>query len=187
MKSFLIFLKKIREKHPFISLIIFFFPYYVPVILLYIGIIAFKMRYLMLIIISIVMIFYAIACRYSWIELGFRKDNIIKSLIWNGIFSVFMFFILLILVSGPLQEFLYRSVVFAELNRYYKFSQPVMVTISAINYCFLHIFYKDLITLCTTLIAGLIWGSIYSKYPNFFGSTLSHSFLGAISILLGLI
>jgi len=58
---------------------------------------------------------------------------------------------------------------------------------SAVTYSFLHLFYNDLITIMVTFVAGLLWGWIYHKYPNFWGVALSHSVLGAVSIMVGLI
>lgn len=63
----------------------------------------------------------------------------------------------------------------------------LQIIASAVTYRCLYIFYNDLITLLVTFVAGLLWGWIYHRYPNFWGIAFSHSVLGAVSIMVGLI
>lgn len=184
--------------------------YYLPPILLWVRIIPFELRFYVLIVMAIIMAAYSYLRGFSLRELGFRKDTLVGSLFWNGLLSfVFvalmilayqagwirkptiptwsMFFVFYVLVSSPSQEFLFRSTMFAELNRCGVEKALWQVLISAITYCFMHIFYKDAITLAVTLFMGVVWGVIYRRYPNFWGVAFSHAVLGVVSILVGII
>ncbi|MBI1297320.1 CPBP family intramembrane metalloprotease [bacterium] len=189
--------------------------YYVPPLLLLFDIIPFDTRFLILVSATILMILYAITQNYSWYELGFRTDTLIPSLLWNGalifVFAIILvtayfngairqptipastgaeiaiFFIFYLLISGPLQEYMYRSLLFAMLKRLHLQNGLALIILTSITYCYLHIFYKDTITLITTFGMGLLWGTIYYYYPNIWGCAISHSVLGAVSIAVGLI
>jgi hypothetical protein len=98
-----------------------------------------------------------------------------------------LFFAYYLLISSPSQEFLYRSNFFA-LARRSRFGGPgLRVVASAVTYSFLHVIYRDPITLAATFAAGLLWGWIYHRCPNFGGVAFSHAALGTVSILVGLI
>jgi uncharacterized protein len=92
-----------------------------------------------------------------------------------------------VFVSSPAQEFLYRSIVFAEIGASPIRNTALIVVVSALNFSFLHLLYHDVLTLFVTFIMGSIWGIIYVKYPNFWGVSLSHAVVGAVSIFVGLI
>jgi membrane protease YdiL (CAAX protease family) len=98
-----------------------------------------------------------------------------------------LFFVYYVFISGPSQEFLFRSNFFALMRRENIGGPVLQIIASAVTYSFLHIFYNDLITLLVTFAAGLVWGWIYHRYPNFWGVAFSHSVLGAASIMVGLI
>lgn len=159
---------------------------------------------------TVVMIAYGCWHGFSLKELGFRQDTLQGSLIFNIIVSVMLvifmllsfeiglirtptipswklFFAYYLFISSPLQEFLFRSNLFALMKRASIRGAVLQITISAITYSFLHIFYNDLITLAATFMIGLMWGGIYYKYPNFWGVAISHAVLGVVSIKVGLI
>lgn len=184
--------------------------YYVPVLLLWYGVIDFQYRFVVLIVLTVVLIIYSFFRDNSPFELGFRSDNLKESLAINAVWGAVIvlslgffyysgiirkapapsaewFFPFYVFVSAPAQEFMYRSVLFAELRKAEISSAAAQIAITALTYCFLHIIYNDLITLAATSIMGIVWGLIYVRQNNFFGVAFSHAVLGAISIYIGLI
>lgn len=184
--------------------------YYLPILLVWIGVIPFSYRYHMLIGMTAVMAIYAVVRRRSWRELGFRSDTLLASLTWNiglslvlaaALFALYfgdlirqptvpnwnLFYVFYILVSSPAQEFLFRSLIFTEMRAAGITSGLIQVLLSAVTFCSVHVVYHDALTLVVTLTIGLIWGVVYYRAPNFFGVTLSHDVLGVISIAVGLV
>ena len=96
------------------------------------------------------------------------------------------FFGFYILISSPIQEFLYRGVIPGILNKM-NYGYYVQLIVSSILYSFVHIIYKDWITLGLTLIIGIIWFISYKKTNNLLGVSISHAVLGAVTILAGII
>lgn len=184
--------------------------YYLPVLLVYCGAIPFRFRFAVLISMTVLMSLHASYAKRSWLSLGFSRENLKGSLFWNSIVSLLLiatilvafysgmirkptipswnlFFVFYIFISAPAQEFLYRSALFAEMSASGIVSPIAQIAISALTYSFLHIIYKDIITILVTLLMGVIWGAIYHYRRNFFGVAVSHSVLGALSILVGLV
>ena len=181
-----------------------------PTTLLWLGIIPYSLRFWLLIILSVVMVFYAVWRKFSLVDLGIRIDNLRPALQWNLLFTALLigamtiayhnglvrfagqnqlnwFFLFYIVLSSPAQEFVYRSLIIAEL-KHHSFVNPVaIVALSALNFSYLHVFYNDAITLLVTLLMGIIWGIIYHNYPNWLSVSLSHALLGACAIFIGLI
>jgi len=183
---------------------------YLPVVLIYLRIIPFEFRFTTLIVLTLVTGLYSYVRGYSFRDLGLQASrlriSIIQNLILVAVISTVIlvaswlglirsptipewkwFFPFYVLISAPSQEFLYRSFVFAEMNRTRLGGIIPRLTISAFTYCFLHIIYEDWITLVATLFMGIVWGYIYERTNNFWGVALSHAILGAISIAVGLI
>ena len=184
--------------------------YYIPPLLLWIGVIPFTWRFQLLGCMTVVMVLYDRWHGFGLKELGFRRDTLKKSMFLNIftslLLSVFMlvsfkfglirtptiptwkmFFVYYLIISSTSQEFLFRSSLFALMNKAQISGPMVQVLVSAITYSFMHVFYKDVITLVATFVIGLVWGWIYYKYPNFWGVAFSHALLGATSIRVGLI
>jgi membrane protease YdiL (CAAX protease family) len=187
-----------------------FLAYYLPVILILAHVIPFEFRFHVLVAMAFVMAVYAFGSKHSLKDLGFRFDTLKASLLWNGalsaLFVILMialymanlirepvvpawtwFYLFYVFVSSPTQEFIYRSVIFSEMSRAGIESPLLQVTLSAVTFCFLHVVYRDGITLAVTLFMGIVWGMIYYKHPNFWGVTISHAVLGIVSIATGLI
>ena len=59
--------------------------------------------------------------------------------------------------------------------------------ISSSMYAFVHIIYKDILTIVLTFIIGLIWYNLYIKDKNLFGVSISHCIIGVVTIFLGII
>lgn len=96
------------------------------------------------------------------------------------------FFVFYILMSSPVQEFLYRGVIPGMLNKM-NYGYHVQLIVSSILYSFVHIIYKDWITLVLTLIIGIVWFISYKKSNNILGVSISHAVLGIVTILAGII
>ena len=96
------------------------------------------------------------------------------------------FFVFYILISSPVQEFLYRGAIPGMLNKM-NYGYHVQLIVSSVLYSFVHIIYKDWITLGLTLIMGIIWFVSYKKSNNILGVSISHAVLGVVTILAGII
>ncbi|MGV8058331.1 MAG: lysostaphin resistance A-like protein [Smithellaceae bacterium] len=190
-----------------VFLLIFF---YLPVTLLWTGVIPFRFRFVVTFGAIIGMLFYARARKLDWSGLGFRRDTLKRSLLWNcGVTLLFLailyylhnsglivkdtahlwpiFYIFYILVLSPVQEFFFRSILFAELRMVRPRSPWFMIMLSSFSFCFLHVIYRCPLTMLISLFMGIVWGVIYYRYPNFWGVTFSHAVLGTAAIAVGLI
>jgi len=183
---------------------------YVPVFLLWSGIIPFAYRFHTMYVVLALYGMYVYYRQYRFSELGYTTDHLGFSLFWNSIFlassAICMYLAsqtpLLRLDSGsylpygyacyvffiaPVQELIFRGIFFAEMRRAGIVNQGFAVIVSALSFCFLHIIYNDLLLLIISFLGGLIWGTIFIKGPNLWGVTLSHSLLGALAMFLGVI
>ncbi len=146
-------------------------------------------------------------CNVSNKEIGITKDNLLKSIKRNLFLIIILlililffkilhmdkynstetllFYIFYIFVSCPIQEFLYRGVFgYFDMKSRYNF---LWLIISSLCYSFVHIIYRDILTCILTFIIGIIWYMLYKKDNNLCGVTLSHIFLGVVTIFLGII
>jgi len=192
----------------FLSFILLMF--YIPAILIWTQILPFEYRFYTFFIVLACFLFYCSRRRYSFRELGFRTDNLSNSIRWNLLFcaigaiglyltyktgyltprhtnffpyayAVYIFFL------GPVQEVVFRGVLFAEMKRIRINDQRWILLISTLSFCFLHIIYRHPLLLVFTFISGLVWGIIFTKWRNIWGISLSHSLLGALAMFLGVI
>ncbi len=184
--------------------------YILPATLLWINIFPYHYRARLVLVLLLSVLAFCIWKRMSWEELGLGTKYLKKAIFWNGVLSAFFllilvvsynmgwireptipdwnkFFFFYVFISSPVQEFLFRGVAFAALKRNGVHHAMPLISITAINYCYLHVFYNDWITLAVTLFMGFIWGVIYYKYPNVWGTAFSHAVLGAVSIFVGLV
>lgn len=92
------------------------------------------------------------------------------------------FYLFYIFISCPIQEFLYRS-----FYGYFDDGKYNIMLLSSSMYAFVHIIYKDILTVILTFIIGLIWYNLYRKDKNLLGVSISHCIIGMITILLGII
>ncbi|MBC1238019.1 CPBP family intramembrane metalloprotease [Nostoc sp. 2RC] len=193
------------EKIKVISIIITL--YILPIVLMLVGLIPFSFRFILLVIVTIVVILSTMINKIKLEELGFTHKNLlfaIKNVLPATIGLAILillhyllkgtridnslhwyFYLFLIFVSAPTQEFLYRSYLFHLLSRV-GFSQYFLV-ISAILYSFVHAIYWDLLTLLFTLSIGFIWGYHYQHFKNIYSVIFSHSLLGVVAIATGLL
>lgn len=102
----------------------------------------------------------------------FRSDS--PSAHWS-------FYIFYIFVSASLQEFVYRGFLFHLLQKAHVRKVGTIVSSSAL-YGFMHIIF-DVPAVIFTFLIGLFWGWAYDKDRNIYGVMISHSILGALSLL----
>ena len=183
---------------------------YLPVILLWTGIIPFAYRFAVLLCAVVVMASYVMLRRFRLSDLGFRRDTLKPSLMWNlGISVLFIlllvllsctglvgrsplhfwpvFFVAYALILSPLQEFFFRSILFAEMRSMRCNCHGSVIVLSALSFCFLHVIYPSPMMMAVALFMGVVWGLIYYRYPNFWGVALSHALLGVTAFSVGLI
>ncbi|MBD2344135.1 CPBP family intramembrane glutamic endopeptidase [Anabaena subtropica] len=183
--------------------------YILPVLLIYLGLVPFSWRFYILILAAVAVLAIARLYRFSTVELGFTKQNLKSSLsaialptlasallmfiyymkqgsrIDNSAYT-WPFYLFFVAVSSPLQEFLYRGFLFGIFSRA-KLAIWLQILLSTLLYSFVHLIYQDVPTLLFTLIIGIFWGCHYAKYRNLHSIIISHSLLGAIAILVGLV
>ena len=184
--------------------------FYTPVTLIWLDVIPFRYRFFLAFIVMALTIPYILKRGFNWSELGFRRDTLKGSLKWNlgvtffflvllygfykagwielaqvRLWPFFLFFYILVLT--PVQEFFFRSVLFAEMKKVRARNPLPIIALSSLSYGFLHVIYQKPAMLVATLLMGLVWGCIYYKYPNFWGVTISHALLGAVAITAGMI
>jgi membrane protease YdiL (CAAX protease family) len=190
-------------------ILIVFLAYILPVLLVFLKVIPFYWRFYVLVLVTIVVVAFASLYQFSPVELGFTRNNLGKSckaiavptLVSAGSMFVYylthgsrldnsayqwLFYLFFVGVSSPIQEFLYRGFLFAIFKRA-KFATWLQIVFSTLLYSFVHLIYRDIQTLVFTLIIGVIWGYHYARFRNLYTIIISHSLLGAIAILVGLI
>ena len=167
----------------------------------------FKIKFYLLTIIGLVIYILMKLFKISNKDLGIGKDNLLKSIKRNliliiisviviAIFKIFnidkynptetiYFYIFYILVSCPIQEFLYRGI-FGYFDKVMN-KKYIWIILSSLCYSFVHIIYKDILTCVLTFIIGIIWYLLYRKDYNLAGVSLGHMVLGILTISLGII
>ena len=164
----------------------------------------FKYKFYILVTFGILIYFWLRKNNISNEDLGITNRNITNSLISNLpiiIISIsiitlmkflninkfvpsetIFFYLFYIFISCPIQEFLYRS-----FYGYFDDGKYNIMLLSSSMYAFVHIIYKDILTVILTFIIGLIWYNLYRKDKNLLGVSISHCIIGMITILLGII
>ena len=183
--------------------------YISPVFLILTGLISFEYRFYVLEVATILVVLYSLLTNVRLNKLGFTRKKLrasIKHILpITLIFALpivltlivgreiidnskipWGFYLFFVFISSPSQEILYRGYLFhllseAGLNRL------TSIGLSSILYSFVHLIYLDIPTLVITLIIGIFWGINYEKYRNIYGVIFSHSILGAMAILAGII
>lgn len=59
--------------------------------------------------------------------------------------------------------------------------------LGAATFSYLHVIYRDAVTLALTFGMGLVWCGLYQRYRNLSGPVLSHVVVGIITILAHLV
>ncbi len=192
-------------RFPLVLLLLFV----LPVLLIVTGVVPFSLRFPVLVLIFLFVLAYSAARGFSLAELGIRKDNLAVSLGINGVLSLFflalfalLFYVRLIpgpffpawgvfilfyfLFASPVQEFLFRGFLFAEMRAAGIRRAWVLIVVSALSFSFVHSIYGDRLTLAVTFAVGILWAGIYYRIPNLAGVSLSHAIVGFLAILAGI-
>lgn len=123
------------------------------------------------------------------ITLGFLVISVIFLLTQGSRYNpdeTWAFYVFYVFVSCPMQEFLFRGALHRILAPFHLHVGWETI-IASILFAYVHIIYKDPLTLTAMFIVGLFWYRIYLKVPNLLGVTLSHIILGVLTISLGLV
>lgn len=183
---------------------------YFPVFLIWAGIIPFAYRFHVLAVVLLSFIAHSVHRGYRPRDVGFTLDQSWNSLRWNVLFcaiggiglyctyrsgllmprtssSSLACFLLYIVLLAPVQELIFRGILFAEMKRCRNIAPRMMVLISTITFSYLHIIYNHPALLLITFVSGLVWGMLYLRWPSIWGISLSHSLLGALAMFLGVL
>jgi membrane protease YdiL (CAAX protease family) len=183
---------------------------YAPILLLWSGAIPFAYRFHVLAVVLLSFILHSIHRGYSLQDLGFTLGDSWNSIRWNLIFCAFggiglylayrtglsmprtysyslACFFFYILILSPVQELIFRGIMFAEMKRCRILEPKMMLLISTVTFSFLHVIYNHPPLLLITFVSGLVWGGIYLRWPSIWGVSLSHSLLGALAMFLGVL
>ena len=87
-----------------------------------------------------------------------------------------------LLVSVPLQEFVFRGFILTHLLKIEKLRRAGAIIIAAIIYSSIH--YSNPIIVVLALVAGIAWNYAFYKKPNLLGPIISHAILGSYLFLL---
>ncbi|MBO0763074.1 MAG: CPBP family intramembrane metalloprotease [Hyphomicrobiaceae bacterium] len=184
--------------------------FYLPPLLIRVGLIPRTYAFVVLLVIAGAFALIALAQRMPAAELGFRWDNLKPAVAANAVLALavgsgllaafwlglirhphagnwWWFVPFYVLISCPVQEFVCRGFLFAEMRRCGITGAGSQIAISAVSYAFLHIVFRDWLAFLAPLAIGVGWGALYRRYPNLWGVVLSHAVLGLISLRIGLI
>ena len=141
-------------------------------------------------------------------DLGIRSDNLAQSLKVKGVltllftvtFGLLFYFRLIpgpfypavivfipfyLFLPSPMQEFLFRGFIFAEMRASGVRSVWIFVLFSAFSFSFIHIIYGGWLTLALTFGVGLLWAGIYFYISNLVGFSVFHGVVGMLAVLAG--
>lgn len=185
-----------------------FLLFFLPAALIAAGFIPFTFRLPLLFLSFCLTVLYSVYRGFTLGELGIRADNLGKSLMVNIVLTLLfsallgllfyfelipgpfypaltVFFPFYLLLSSPMQEFLFRGFVFAEMRAAGVRSAWMLVLFSAFSFSFIHIIYGDWLTLALTFGIGLLWAGIYYWIPNLAGVSLFHGVVGLLAVMAG--
>lgn len=96
------------------------------------------------------------------------------------------FYVFYVVISSPAQEFLYRGTLKAIFESW-ALPKCVEYALAAILFGFVHVIYRDALTVSFMIVMGLVWYAIYSHTRNLIGVSVSHAILGVLTIATGII
>lgn len=197
-----------QKFYEFTGFLVFF--YLIPIVLLYLGYLPFWSRHLIMITVGIVLVAYAVNQGIDSRKIGLSgqglRESVRTNLIFSALFTALViglvwfrviapvgydgglwFFLFYVLISAPIQEFMFRSLMFYELDIFIKHHVGLKIVFSALIYSLAHAMYQNWLVLLGTFVLGLVWGGIYSRHRNFWGVAISHAIIGLVTIFLGLV
>ncbi len=180
-----------------------------PVVLIWLKIIPFEYRFYAFFFALAGLTYFCFHRRYRLDELGFRIDTLKSAMELNLLFcaiggmalyisyragllipknqnSFSFIYVVYIFFLAPVQEIIFRGILFAETRRIQSCSNRLFLWVSTLSFCFLHVIYGNPQILIIAAISGFIWGILFIKRPNIWGVALSHAFLGSLAMVLGL-
>lgn len=183
---------------------------YLPILLIWFDVIPFTYRFHVLATVLCTFVLFGLYRGYGLGELGLTLKNCRSSMLANalfcaagglGLYLVFLggfqmprehsysltCFLLYIVFLAPVQEFIFRGIMFAEMKRCRIADRRIMLLISTVSFSFLHIIYDYPPLLLITFISGLAWGMMYLRWPSLLGISMSHALLGAFAMFLGVL
>jgi hypothetical protein len=183
---------------------------YLPILLIWFDVIPFTFRFHVLAAVLFTFVLFGLYRGYGLNEVGITLNHLRKSMLANtlfcaagglGVYLVFLggfqmprehshsltSFLLYIAVLAPVQEFIFRGIMFAEMKRCRIADPRIMLLISTVSFSFLHIIYDYPPLLLITFISGLAWGMMYLRWPSLLGISISHALLGAFAMFLGVL
>lgn len=186
-----------------------FVSFILPATLISLGVIPFDYRFTILILASIFLVTYIRITSIEIKDLGLAPHNtstairailpltILLSIPMIIYFAAYgqridnshvpwYFYIFAILISSPLQEFLYRGYLFHFFSAK-GFGRWKRIVLSSLLYSYVHAIYHDVPTLVMTFVLGILWGLHYEKFRNLWSVSLSHAVLGFVAIATGII
>lgn len=192
----------------FTGFLVFF--YLIPILLLSFGVLPFWSRHVILTLMGVILSAYAIDHGIKTKQLGITRSDLKSSLLLNGVLvlvscaisyllvrtgainpirydGTLLFFVFYVFISAPIQEFVFRSLMFYEMGVFIRGKVWLKIIFSAMIYSLAHTMYHSWIVLAGTFVLGLFWGYIYAKSKNFWGIALSHAAIGAVTIMLGIV
>ncbi|MEM1312110.1 MAG: CPBP family intramembrane glutamic endopeptidase [Patescibacteria group bacterium] len=100
--------------------------------------------------------------------------------------SEFQIYILYALVMAPVQELIFRGLMFFHVDKFFKKSS-FSIFLTSFVFGLSHIWYPSLTIVFCTFLLGLVWGFSRYKYNSLVGPVIGHSFIGVLAFILEII
>ena len=102
-----------------------------------------------------------------------------QPLVWVLVLLLYPF------LSALPQELLYREFFFNRYEKLFK-KEWILVLMSALSFCFLHIVYDNIWAIILSLVGGFIFGRSYQKTRSLFWVSLEHAIYGILVFTIGM-
>ena len=177
-------------------------------ILICIGIIPWNMKFVALIVGTVMMYILMRILGHTHSDIGITRQRTIYSLrtvlpitialiIAAGLFLLLEkprfsptegieFYVFYILISCPAQELLFRGILSRMLQEL-RLHRVLELGVAAALFGYAHIIYGDMLTVVVMSIVGIVWYRAYQRSSSLIGVTMSHVVLGVMTIALGII
>ena len=177
-------------------------------ILICIGIIPWNMKFVALIVGTVMMYILMRILGHTHSDIGITRQHTIYSLrtvlpitialiIAAGLFLLLEkprfsptegieFYVFYILISCPAQELLFRGILSRMLQEL-RLHRVLELGVAAALFGYAHIIYGDMLTVVVMSIVGIVWYRAYQRSSSLIGVTMSHVVLGVMTIALGII
>lgn len=100
--------------------------------------------------------------------------------------ETWQFYVFYVAVSSPAQEFLYRGTLKAVFECW-RLPRWLEYSLAALLFGFVHIIYRDALTVAFMIVMGILWYTIYGRTRSLLGVSVSHAILGVLTIATGII